>query len=89
MDVLDQSVSVTFRFPVYFTTGLLDPTNLVLRTVTTIPTDPAPSDAIVVIDDGVERTHPTIQAKLAAYFAAHGDVLAASPRGRLAATTIG
>jgi 3-dehydroquinate synthase len=75
MDVLDQSVRVTFRFPVHFTTGLFDPNNLVLRSVTTVPADPAPSDAVVVIDDGVERAHPKLRAMLHAYFAAHGDVL--------------
>src|SRR6187402_3494755 len=75
MDVLDQSVRVTFRFPVHFTTGLFEPANLVLRTVTTVPTDPAPSDAVIVIDDGVELAHPSLRAKVAAYFAAHGEVL--------------
>jgi 3-dehydroquinate synthase len=81
MDVLDQSVRVNFRFPVHFTTGLFDPANLVLRTVVAVPADPAPADAVVVIDDGVHRAHPDLVSAVEAYVAAHRDVLrvAAAP----------
>ena len=75
MDVLDQSVRVNFRFPVHFTTGLFDPANLVLRGVTAVPSDPAPADAVVVVDAGVRDAHPNLLSHIASYFAAHGDAL--------------
>ncbi|MEO8481653.1 MAG: 3-dehydroquinate synthase [Acidobacteriota bacterium] len=75
MDVLDQSVRVNFRFPVHFTTGLFDPANLVLRTAVTVPSDPAPSDAVVILDSGVHHAHPVLLSKIQAYFVAHADAL--------------
>lgn len=75
MDVLDQSVRVNFRFPVHFTTGLFDPANPVLRTVATVPSDPHPADAVVVVDQGVREAHPALLSNIAAYFTAHQDAL--------------
>ena len=55
MDVLEQSVRVNFRFPVCFTTGLFNPANVLLRTVTAVPGDPRPADAVVVHEERDER----------------------------------
>lgn len=75
MDVIDQSVTVTFRFPVHFTTGLFDPANPLLRQVVGASPDPAPADAVVVVDDGVRRAHPTLLSRVAAYAEAHAEAL--------------
>ncbi len=75
MDVIDQSVRVTFRFPVYFTTGLFDPANPILRNVVTVAGDPAPADVVVVVDDGVARAHAGLLSHLDHYAAAHRDAL--------------
>ena len=75
MDVLDQSVRVNFRFPVHFTRGLFDPANVVLRTVTDVPADPRPADAVVVLDAGVRDAHPSLLPAIATYFDAHHDAL--------------
>ena len=75
MDLLEQSVRVHFQFPVHFTTGLFDPANPVLRTVTSVPDDPRPADAVVVVDAGVHDAHPALLSAIAAYFEAHGDAL--------------
>jgi 3-dehydroquinate synthase len=75
MDVIDQHVRVTFRFPVCFTTGLFDPSNPALRSVVGSSSDPAPADAVVVLDEGVSRAHPGLEARIAGYVAAHADAL--------------
>jgi 3-dehydroquinate synthase len=75
MDVIDQSVRVTFRYPVYFTTGLFDPANPILRNVVSVAGDPSPADAVVVIDDGVVRAHPTLASRIDRYAAVHRDAL--------------
>jgi 3-dehydroquinate synthase len=75
MDVIDQSVRVTFRFPVYFTTGLFDPANPILRNLVSVAGDPAPADAVVVVDDGVVRTHAALLQQIDRYIDAHRDAL--------------
>jgi 3-dehydroquinate synthase len=75
MDAIDQSVRVTFRFPVLFTTGVFDTGNPILRRVVSVPGDPAPADAVAIVDEGVVRAHPTLLERLLAYTAAHSDVL--------------
>jgi 3-dehydroquinate synthase len=75
MDVIDQSVRVTFRFPVYFTTGLFDPANPILRNLVSVAGDPAPADAVVVVDDGVVRTRAALLQQIDRYIDAHRDAL--------------
>jgi 3-dehydroquinate synthase len=75
MDVIDQTVRVTFRFPVYFTTGLFDPANPILRSVVSVAGDPAPADVVVVVDDGAARAHETLLARIDRYVEAHRDAL--------------
>ncbi len=73
MNVIDQHVRVTFRFPVIFTAGMFDPANPVLKDIVTSASDPMPADAVVVIDDGVAAAHPSLAATIGKYFEAHGE----------------
>ncbi|MEM6644983.1 MAG: 3-dehydroquinate synthase [Bacteroidota bacterium] len=75
--VIQQTVQVTFRYPVAFTTRLFDPVNLVLRDV--VADDPAavyPKRMLVVMDAGVAQAFPALADEIAAYAAAHADVMA-------------
>ena len=69
---IDQQVAVTFRYPVRFTRGLLDPRNRTLR-------DAVAGDGrarlLVVIDAGVAEAHPSMAVDLERYCAAHADAL--------------
>lgn len=75
MDAIRQRVRVTFEFPVCFTTGIFDPSNRTLRDLVGAEPDPKPADAVVVIDDGVVRAHPSLVDRVARYFEAHADTL--------------
>jgi 3-dehydroquinate synthase len=69
---IDQEVVVTFRYPVRFTHGLLDPLNPTLRDVV------AGEDRarlLVVIDRGVADAHPSITADVVVYCGAHAETL--------------
>src|ERR671925_75570 len=69
---IDQEVRVTFRYPVRFTHGLLDPDNPILRDVVEAE---GPARLLAVIDEGVAEAHPTIVADVQDYCAAHADAL--------------
>jgi 3-dehydroquinate synthase len=69
---IEQQVVVTFRYPVRFTHGLLDPRNRTLR-------DAVEADGrarlLVVIDEGLARARPAIAGDVELYCAAHADAL--------------
>ena len=69
---IDQEVVVTFRYPVKFTHGLLDPGNPTLRDVVQAEDR---ARLLVVIDEGVADAHPTMTDDVGVYCAAHTDVL--------------
>jgi 3-dehydroquinate synthase len=69
---IDQEVVVTFRYPVKFTHGLLDPLNPTLRDV--VEADDR-ARLLVVIDEGVATAHPTMTGDVGVYCSAHADVL--------------
>ena len=69
---IDQEVVVTFRYPVKFTHGLLDPLNPALRDVVDAEDR---ARILVVIDEGVADAHPTMISDLALYCASHADAL--------------
>jgi 3-dehydroquinate synthase len=69
---IDQEVVVTFRYPVRFTHGLLNPANTTLRDV--VEADDR-ARLLVVIDEGVADAQPTIIDDMVVYCEAHGDAL--------------
>src|SRR5918995_1450007 len=69
---IDQKVVVTFRYPVKFTHGLLDPGNPTLRDVVQAEDR---ARLLVVIDEGVADAHPTMTDDVIVYCAAHSDAL--------------
>ena len=62
MDVIRQKVRVDFEYPVYFTNGVVTPSNLLLRDVVARSADQTPSRLIVVLDQGVLDHHPRSRA---------------------------
>ena len=75
MDVVRQKVRVDFEYPVYFTSGVLTPSNLLLRDVVARSADQTPSDLVVVVDQGVLDYHPALLENIAEYGQRHRTVL--------------
>ncbi|WP_027481204.1 3-dehydroquinate synthase [Deinococcus pimensis] len=70
---IQQTVTVTFRYPVEFTTGLFHSSNLTFRDALDAAHDRA--KFVVVVDDGVARAHTTLLADVEAYARAHASAL--------------
>jgi 3-dehydroquinate synthase len=75
MDALEQAVQVTFRFPVYFTTGVFTSANPVLHTLIAGASERLPSDTIAVVDDGVVRAHADVVAAFEGYCRDHSTAI--------------
>ena len=75
MDVIRQKVRVDFEYPVYFTTGVVSPSNLLLRDVVARSADQTPSRLIVVLDSGVLDHDPDLSDRIAEYARRHKTVL--------------
>jgi 3-dehydroquinate synthase len=75
MDVIRQKVRVDFEYPVFFTTGVLTPSNLLLRDVVARSADESPSRLVVVLDQGVLDHHPRLPDQIAEYAQRHRTVL--------------
>ena len=73
---MEQSLSVSFRFPVHFTTRVFDASNPVLREVVSGGEGLTPSRLLFVLDDGVLRHHPGVIGDIEEYSRRHGDALA-------------
>jgi 3-dehydroquinate synthase len=78
MDVIRQKVRVDFEYPVYFTTGVVTPSNLLLRDVVARSADRSPSPLVVVLDQGVLDHHPHLPEHIAEYVQRHRTVLSLS-----------
>jgi 3-dehydroquinate synthase len=75
MDVIRQKVRVEFEYPVYFTTGVLAPSNLLLRDVVARSADESPTRVLVVVDRGVLEHHPALIDQIEEYCRRHRTVL--------------
>jgi 3-dehydroquinate synthase len=74
MTVIEQSVRVSFRYPVHFTTNLFSPENPVLADLLASGRErAAPVKALCVVDQGLLEHHPALSERIATYFRALGD----------------
>ena len=64
MRTIDQTVNVTFRYPVHFTEGLFAPDNPLLADVLT---QSEPKRALFVVDEGVVAHHAQLPSDIRAY----------------------
>jgi 3-dehydroquinate synthase len=69
---IQQSVQMTFQYPVHFTTGLFTPGNPLLRDVLATGDSDEPAKALCVIDRGVVISHPGLLDAINAFFRAPG-----------------
>ena len=78
----EESLTVSFSYPVVFTRDLFDADNPVLAEELTRPGGPRPHRAAVYVDANVAASHPGLAGRIAAYFATRpGEIeLAAAPR---------
>jgi 3-dehydroquinate synthase len=75
MDLIRQRVRVDFEYPVYFSTGVLHPTNLLLRDLVARSADETPSRLIVVLDGGVAAHYSDLIAQIEEYCQRHRTVI--------------
>ncbi len=75
MDVFQQDVRVSFRYPVAFTTGVFEPTSQVIRHLVSAPADPAPADVVAIVDEGVAIAHPGLVRAIEQYARHHADAI--------------
>jgi 3-dehydroquinate synthase len=73
LPMLQQSVSVTFDYPVHFTFDLFSPTNGLLRSVLNPNLDAVPTNFIVVVDGGLLASMPNLVAQIQAYADCYAD----------------
>ena len=88
MDVIQQEFLVPVRYPVYFTTGVFEASNRLLRDIiatgrgaqltTSESEDNLPAKLVVVVDRGVERSHPALVDAISAYCTEHRSALTLS-----------
>ncbi|OVE76231.1 3-dehydroquinate synthase [bacterium E08(2017)] len=67
MDVYKQEFEVKYEYPVYFTSGVFDPENMVLKECLDKFADDVPRKVLVYIDDGVAEAHPGLPEMVTAY----------------------
>jgi 3-dehydroquinate synthase len=75
MDVIQQEIHLTFRFPVHFTTGVFDRSNRLLTSILGSVIGPSPSRILFVVDQGLCEAHEGLVAEIEAYCAQHSEVL--------------
>ncbi len=64
---LDQAIQVSFQYPVCFTTDLFGQHNPLLKDIVCTGTAEGPRKILCIIDRGVDRSHPCLQAAIEAY----------------------
>jgi 3-dehydroquinate synthase len=75
MPVVEREIQVSFRLQVYFTHGVFDPANPLLRTVLANG-EAAPSRrALVVLDESLAQAQPELPRSIQAYFALSPDIV--------------
>jgi len=76
-----EELRIPFKYPVYFTRGVLEPGNPILADVMRRAEDPAPQ-TLVYLDSGLVAAHRYLPDAIQAYAARHADAmrLAAEPR---------
>jgi 3-dehydroquinate synthase len=75
MDTIQQKITVSFGFPVHFTSGVFERPNTVLRDVLAAAGAHGAAKMLFVVDDGVVNAHPRLVDAIETYCAAHRDLL--------------
>jgi 3-dehydroquinate synthase len=79
MDDIQQSIQVTFSYPVVFTTGLFSPENLTLRNIFGQRPSGSPARLLFVVDRGVLDAQPDFLSAIDRYCLRHANVFEAGP----------
>jgi 3-dehydroquinate synthase len=75
MDSLDHTIQVSWRHRVLFTEDLFDPSNLVLRETLQNGEAGKTHKTLVVVDDSLASSQPSLVSRISAYFNTHQDAL--------------
>jgi 3-dehydroquinate synthase len=75
MDVLEYDIRLSFRFPVFFTRRVFDPSNTVLLRAAPSAVAPKPARILFIVDAGVAEAHPDLIASISQYCSAHAGAL--------------
>ena len=71
MDVIHQTIEVSFRYPVHFTTGIFTAANPLLRDLVAGTDREGPARLVAVVDGGVLRAHPGLLDAIRTYCSSH------------------
>ncbi|MCC9167444.1 3-dehydroquinate synthase [Pontibacter harenae] len=75
MKPIIQNFQVQFNYGVYFTEGLFNPENSMLKDVLQQDGNTAPRKVLFVIDNGVAEAHPNLINAISSYATVHADTL--------------
>lgn len=73
MSVIERSIQVGYRLRVFFTHGVFNPENLVLRTILQDAAHEARHKVLVVLDESLARAQSSLARRIEAYFLADKD----------------
>ena len=74
-DTLRHDINVGFQYPVHFTTGVLNRSNVCLRDVVAARADYLPAKVAFIVDHGLLEGHPDLLDDIQRYCRQHEDVL--------------
>ena len=75
MACIERTIQVSYRHRVYFTRGVFGAQNDLLKQVLALEKSNAPAKALVVVDETLAQSQPTLLADIENYFARHGGEL--------------
>ncbi len=75
MHTIRQSFSVSYSYPVHFTSHVFDASNEVLKNVAGNAPEPGVSKFLFVVDNGVRDAHPILLSQIKSYCNTHRDVM--------------
>src|SRR5687767_11016001 len=75
MSVIERTIQVSYRHQVFFTQGVFNPANQILRDVLVNSRAGRQRKALVVVDETLAAAQPLLLRTIEAYFSAHSDCL--------------
>ncbi|HYE32179.1 MAG TPA: 3-dehydroquinate synthase [Methylomirabilota bacterium] len=75
MTSIERTVTVSFRHQVHFTENAFDPANTLIRDVIAEDKERSQHKALVVIDEALAQSQPTLAKEIETYFARHESVV--------------
>ncbi len=75
VSIIQRNIQVSYDLRVYFTQGVFDSANLVLKEVLSRDSTDGAKKVLIVLDESLAQTQPQLTAQIENYFATHSDSL--------------